>query len=112
MWLIDLIHGRCPHCRRASIFSGVWQMNDTCPHCHIRFEREQGYFTMAIFVAYLIGFVLIGLSVLGLWWATVPFGLVYALVPTAVLITAVPLLFRYGRIIWLYIDEWLDPHPA
>lgn len=84
-------------------------MNETCPHCHIRFEREQGYFTMAIFFAYLLGFALLGLSVLALWWWEASITAFYV-VPTAVLILATPLTFRYGRLIWLYIDEQLDPH--
>ncbi len=109
MWLLDLLRGRCPHCRQAPIFAGVWRINETCPHCQIRFEREQGYFTMAIFVAYLLGFALLGLSVLSLWWWGASITAFYV-VPTAVLLLATPFTFRYGRIIWLYTDEWLDPH--
>jgi hypothetical protein len=85
-------------------------MNETCPHCHIRFEREEGYFTMAIFIAYLLGLALMALTIGLMWYWSAPLQ-AYYWVPTAVLLLASPLIFRYGRVLWLYIDEWLDPHP-
>ena len=33
---------RCPNCERGKIFTGLFKMNETCPYCHVRFERESG----------------------------------------------------------------------
>ena len=33
---------RCPNCERGRIFTGLFAMNEVCPYCHVRFERESG----------------------------------------------------------------------
>ena len=45
----DILYQRCPRCRsgsifRTSIFRGFPRMNERCPVCNLKFEREQGYF--------------------------------------------------------------------
>ena len=83
-------------------------MRETCEHCGIQFERESGYFSMAIFVAYVMasaigGFMLLAVYLMGLGQ------LWYYAAPITVIVILFPILFRYGRIVWLYLDEWMDP---
>ena len=33
---------RCPNCEQGRIFTGLFSMNEVCPYCHVRFERESG----------------------------------------------------------------------
>lgn len=33
---------RCPNCGEGRIFTGLFRMNETCPVCGVRFERESG----------------------------------------------------------------------
>ena len=33
---------RCPNCEQGPLFSGFFKMHDTCPVCHVRFERSSG----------------------------------------------------------------------
>ncbi|MBI1258733.1 MAG: DUF983 domain-containing protein [Chloroflexi bacterium] len=33
---------RCPNCERGRIFTGLFRMNEVCPYCGVRFERESG----------------------------------------------------------------------
>lgn len=33
---------RCPNCEQGRMFSGLFQMNPTCPVCGVRFERSSG----------------------------------------------------------------------
>ena len=33
---------RCPRCEQGLIFTGLFRMNETCPHCGVRFERQDG----------------------------------------------------------------------
>jgi uncharacterized protein (DUF983 family) len=83
-------------------------MHETCPVCGISYEREHGFFMMAIFVGYILGFILTGpvLLVLYLFDASI---LAYFVAAALVLLPASPFIFRYSRIIWLHLDEILDP---
>ncbi len=83
-------------------------MNERCPACGIVFEREPGYWTGAMVVSYLLSVALyLALSLL-LWWVTghVELGLLIAVVP---FLAAVPVIFRYSRVIWMHLDHTLDP---
>src|SRR5258708_26811317 len=33
---------RCPNCGEGVIFHGLFTMDSTCPHCHVRYERKSG----------------------------------------------------------------------
>jgi uncharacterized protein (DUF983 family) len=33
---------RCPNCEQGRMFTGLFQMHATCPHCEVRFERSSG----------------------------------------------------------------------
>ena len=58
MNLKSILQGKCPHCHKAHIFKTFWRMNETCPHCQIRFQRESGYFSMSIFVGYILALII------------------------------------------------------
>lgn len=51
-------HGKCPRCRTGDMFNGSTYnifnngMKKDCPHCNLRFEKEPGYFYVAMFVSY------------------------------------------------------------
>jgi len=45
-----IIRQRCPRCFTGKVFRRLLDMNETCPVCGLRFEREEGYFTGAKFV--------------------------------------------------------------
>ncbi|MEM9773660.1 MAG: DUF983 domain-containing protein [Chloroflexota bacterium] len=104
----SILQGKCPHCHKAHIFKTFWRMKETCDHCHIRFQRESGYFSMSIFIGYILGAIvalpgLITAIVLGLslFWITV--------IPIVCVAITAPWIFRYARIVWLHVDEWIDP---
>jgi uncharacterized protein (DUF983 family) len=84
-------------------------MNDECPSCGLRFLRETGYFLGAMYISYGLGVltilpVAVILAVLVEWplWAV----LTVAFVQT---IVSMPIFFRYSRIIWLHVDQAIDP---
>lgn len=84
-------------------------MRARCPVCHLRFERESGYFVGAIYINYaatvfavMAGYFvldgLIGLSLrrqLALWGT---FSVVFPL-----------WFFRYSKSLWLSLDNFFDP---
>ena len=89
------------------MFTGLFGMRSECEVCHLRFEREEGYWTGAM----LINWLLVCLVAAPLWvimfTKSVPFPLIL-LVTVAMLIAFLPLFFRYSRAIWLYLDHGVD----
>jgi uncharacterized protein (DUF983 family) len=55
---IAVLQSKCPRCRRGKIFSGslyglnLQRTNETCSHCHMKFEIEPGFFYGAMYVSY------------------------------------------------------------
>jgi O-antigen ligase len=87
-------------------------MNPTCPECRLRFDREHGYFTGAMYVSYALGIPLIALFTFLAWlvrrdW---PIGQL-VLAAWLAFLPLVPLVFRYSRILWIYFDRAIDPEP-
>lgn len=99
---------RCSHCLLGQVFASLWRMHETCPICGIRFEREQGYFMMAVFVGYVLSIALLVPVLLVLYLINVP-PYLYVVASALLLFLLSPFIFRYGRVIWLHIDEILDP---
>lgn len=79
--------------------------------CETNFYRESGYFSMSIFIGYMIaGLVALPflLTALLLGWGQL--GIILA--PSLAVLIATPWIFRYARIIWIHFDEWIDPRAA
>ena len=84
-------------------------MHADCPHCNLKFEREQGYFVGAIYINYAAtiavavpGFFILdaftNLSInhqLAIW---VPFAVIFPLV-----------FFHHARSLWLALDHLINP---
>jgi uncharacterized protein (DUF983 family) len=95
---------RCPRCGRARLFGSWFTMDDPCPACGLRYEREQGYFVGAIYVNYALTTAVTLGTVLGLD-ALVGLSLAAQLGIGIALGALVPLVFfRYARSLWLAID--------
>lgn len=82
-------------------------MNERCPSCGRRFEREPGYFTGAMYASYGLGFLIVtpvwlGLMLSGASLGTVMLGTVLTLAVTA------PLIFRYSRVLWMHFDVFFN----
>jgi uncharacterized protein (DUF983 family) len=94
----------------GAVFRGRVSMNERCPSCGLKFEREQGYFLGAMYISYAIAVVLITVFfwVVSLAMPRVSFE--FALTGATVLfLPFVPAVFRYSRIMWMYIDRTIDP---
>src|SRR2546423_14277068 len=63
-----ILHQKCPRCHsgaifRSSIFRGFVKMNERCPVCDLKFEREEGYFLGAMYISYGLALIfIIGLA--------------------------------------------------
>lgn len=61
---------RCPNCGGSHLFKDgkLFDLNDACPDCGLRFEKDEGFFLGAMSLNY--GVTLVGylVPVLLLWW--------------------------------------------
>ena len=79
-------------------------MNDNCPHCNLKFEREPGYFYVAMFVSY--GFNVAQMILAGLLTYIIsgntenPWLYMAVIFPTVFILA--PFNYRYSRLILLY----------
>ena len=108
-----LLRQVCPRCRRGRIFRvpvyrGPLKMYDRCPECGLRFQREPGYFTGAMYVSY----ALLALPATALYvaWLLRGWPMRYLLLGVFLLsLPLVPLVVRMSRVIWIYVDRMFDP---
>lgn len=109
-------HSKCPRCRVGKVFVGptysfkVQQMNEYCPHCKLKFEREPGYFYVAMFVSYAMNvaeLITVGIAsyVFGLGLDYENLWYFVGILLLAIILFA-PFNYRYSRLILLY---WLSP---
>jgi uncharacterized protein (DUF983 family) len=112
--LEGILHQLCPRCRnatifRASIFRGLPAMHQRCPACGLKFEREEGYFLGAMIIDY--GLALVIVSVLAsMFWVFTRWGLMKTVIAALLLfLPTVPSLTRFGRVLWIYLDQLIDP---
>lgn len=106
--LYAILRRRCSHCGEGQVFRGLWRMNKDCPVCGVHFEREQGYWMMSIFMGYVIYGVILAPAALILYFQQVPGVTLLLILGGLTLLLALPV-FLYARVIWLHIDELLDP---
>jgi uncharacterized protein (DUF983 family) len=109
--LTALIKQRCPRCLEGSIFTGWITTREVCPACHLRYGREEGYFSGGMDLSFFLAAPVLAFIFLVLYQL---FASTLTLVATLFLSYAVFLpcavpLFRYSRVLWLYIDWQLDP---
>lgn len=105
---------RCPRCRTGSLFigstygKGSQKMHKNCPHCNLRYEREPGYFYVAMFVSYAFSVAEMVIACMVTYFIT---GIadsfwLYLAVVIAVVFALAPFNFRYSRVVLMY---WLTP---
>lgn len=111
---------KCPECGQYPIFPPALRVRrlsdwftplDGCPRCGYPYEREIGYFLMAIWaVGYGLAS-LIGISFYLFFEYVEHFSFVTILVITLPVVLILNLLFaRHSKSLWLAIDHFFDPH--
>ncbi len=105
-----VLRQRCPVCLQGRVFRSLLGMHRSCPVCGTVYEREHGYFLNSMFIAYAAGFLVLVPSALLLALRNVSVG-IFSAVLIAETILVWPLIFRYSRVLWMHIDQVLDPRP-
>lgn len=83
-------------------------MHPECPVCGVRFERESGFFLMAIYLAYAVDVLLIAPFVVWAVAQELAIWLIMLVLALAVLALS-PFTLQYTRVLWLHLDEVFDP---
>ena len=111
---------RCPECGVKPIFMPWWRVRrisdwftplDGCPQCGYPYEREQGYFLMAIWaIAYGVGSV-VGIILYGVfeWFFDWPIEVLLLAVLVPVFVFNF-LFARHAKAYFLALDHFCDPH--
>ncbi len=109
MRLKAILRLKCPHCCQGAVFRQPFVMHRTCSRCGIVYERERGYFMMSVFVGYVMSFFVVMPVLVGLYLTVRPSLNGYLLGTIIALVLAIPLIFHYARVIWMHLDELMDP---
>lgn len=107
---------KCPRCRKGEVFSGntysfkSQKMNIYCGYCNLKFEREPGYFYVAMFVSYAMSVAEIITLAVASYILGLPLTYENLYSYSAIILIGVFLLtpfnYRYSRMILLH---WLTP---
>ncbi len=104
----------CPRCGQGKIFhTSIFRLsprlNERCPVCGLKFEREEGYFLGAMVVSYILAIMIIPLLA-GVIWIITRWSLNWTVVASIVLfIPAAPALSSFSRVLYIYFDQAIDP---
>lgn len=108
------LQAKCPRCRRGNMFVTpmyglkLQKMHETCPHCNLKFEREPGYFYVAMFISYAMNVAQMVTVAVATYLFTGnledPVLYMATIFPAVFLLS--PFNYRYSRVILLY---WLTP---
>lgn len=109
--VIDALNCKCPNCKKGKIFKNrgniilfnIPKMNDRCPVCNYKFERETGFFFGAMFVSYALAAGQMIISMI-LFWHLIdlsPLNVFLIISVVAILLSTIN--FRLSRSIWIFI---------
>jgi len=108
-----IFHQLCPRCRAGKIFRRSVLlfpgMHERCPACGLKFEREEGYFLGAMYIGYGLALGTITILALLLWWLL---GWTFnktVIAAVLLFLPLAPLLAVMSRVLWIYLDQTLDP---
>lgn len=103
---------RCPSCGRGAIFRGWFAMDEVCPACGRRFDRDPGYLLGSIYFNYGVTALLVVAMYFTMFfrdWLSDG----QRLVVLSLFAIVFPMwFFRYARALWMAFDERWDPWPG
>ncbi|HYM74681.1 MAG TPA: hypothetical protein VE377_01780 [Candidatus Dormibacteraeota bacterium] len=84
-------------------------MHERCPACGLHFNREPGYFLGAMYIGYGLGLAfVVGLG--AVLWALTSWRLdKVAIWAVLTFLPFAPMLTFLARVLWIYLDQKIDP---
>jgi len=108
---VALLQGKCPQCREGSLFTHkaynlkhFMKTHKHCEVCNVRFEREPRFFDGAMYISYAlsVGLFLVSAFIIYKLYHPVSEN-VYLIAIISEVFLLYPLMFRYSRIVYLYV---------
>jgi uncharacterized protein (DUF983 family) len=104
------VDGKCPRCRTGNMFKAPLlsfkskKMHEQCPHCNLKYEKEPGYFYVAMYVSYAFVVAELVTSCVATYILTgnLESPWLYLSVAIAVSIILAPFNYRYSRVVLMY----------
>jgi hypothetical protein len=84
-------------------------MYRACPICDLRYEREPGYFLGAMYISYGLAVPLMVAFFLLFWRFTAWKFTTLMLASFVALLPFAPVLTLLSRVLWIYLDQKIDP---
>ena len=115
--LYSVLNLKCPVCHEGDFFlahpydlNRVGDLHDHCPVCGVKYEKEIGFYTGALYVSYAIG-VAASVSVWVAMLVLLPDAGIIAqiLTITSVMIFGAPMFYALSKIIWANFFLHYDP---
>ncbi len=108
---LAVLQGRCPQCREGKLFKystfnlkKFTEVNKNCSHCNVQFEREPRFFDGAMYISYALSVGLFLVSAFIIYQLFHPESEnVYLIAIISEVVLLYPLMFRYSRILYLYL---------
>ncbi len=112
----SILEMRCPKCHKGKLFTNsnpynfkkVHEMPEHCPYCGQSFQPEPGFYTGAMYVNYGFTVVLSGIAFLILQLLLKVSAYVFFGIYIGVLLLIGPFMFRYSRVLYLYMFVTYD----
>lgn len=86
-------------------------MHDCCPTCGLHLNREPGYFLGAMYISYGLALALIFFLGAALWALTGWCLDKIAIWAVLVFLPFAPMLMFPSRVLWICLDQKIDPEP-
>lgn len=105
----SILKQRCPRCRKGELFlfkpyniSSFLKMPERCPHCHLKYEVEPGFWWGAMYITYALntGIFLAGLILYFIYKPPIPAVIAGIFVANLLFL---PHMVRYSRTLMLYL---------
>jgi uncharacterized protein (DUF983 family) len=109
-WVAGALRLRCPRCREGRLFRSLFDMPRHCPVCGLCFRPEPGYYTGAMYFSYLLALLILVPVYFALRWLLPAWsGAWVAVLAILLYLPLTPLVFRYSRALFIYLDRSADP---
>ena len=94
---------------RLPLWRGPLGTYERCPVCGLKYEREPGYFLGAMYISYALGIATIAAFAM-LLWETVHWSIIKCAIGGMILfLPFAPVLTWMARVLWIYLDQGVDP---
>lgn len=116
--IVAAVTMKCPRCRKGDLFvtknpyapGKMFEMNESCSHCEMKYERETGFFFGAMYISYMLNMALFVTAVVGyfLFFQEADWRY-YISIYVGLTIVLTPIIYRLSRSIWIEIMVKYEP---